>query len=393
MLLALGGLSLFIAAGLALGIDYMIRTVVQQREKERIFLESIGDGIIAIDRSWRITLWNHAAEMMTGWTAAEAVGRSFRDTVKLVHELNGTENIGFIEETMLFGRANQMASDTLLIRRDGSKMPVADSAAPIYGGNGAVHGAIIVFRDVSADRDLARAREEMHALTSHQLQSPVTVIKYAASMLLDGTAGPISAQHRELIEQIARAAENMSHLTSMLLEASRAESGTIGVSSHPVSLEEVVGPILDDVAPDAAQRRITIERALSPSLPLVKADASIIEMGLRNLLANALKYTPPNGRVRVSTALEGKEFIIAVADTGIGVPEKERAELFKKFFRASNAREARADGTGLGLYVVKSLMEQAGGDVRYTPAEQGSVFSLVIPAAGMQPKQGIRLAI
>lgn len=125
-----------------------------EKAKAQTLLSSIGDGVVAIDRAWRIVAFNRAAETITGWTAAEALGRPLREVMKLIKERTRKEDIAFIEDTMLYGKVHHMAANTLLVRRDGSDVPVGDSAAPIFDETGAVTGAVIVFRDISEEKKL-----------------------------------------------------------------------------------------------------------------------------------------------------------------------------------------------------------------------------------------------
>ena len=158
--------------------------IAGQRDREKVFLESIGDGVIAIDRFWNITLWNKEASLLSGWSQEDVLGKPFRNFMKFVREHDRSENIAFIEEAMLFGKKGIMENNTLLIRKDGTEISVGDSASPIFDQGGGVAGAIIIFRDVSQERESQRLRSDF-AYAAHQFRTPVTKALWNIEVALD----------------------------------------------------------------------------------------------------------------------------------------------------------------------------------------------------------------
>ena len=154
------------------------------RQRQESLLESIGDGVVAIDRYFNIILWNKAAQNISGYASHEALGRPFREIMRLKRESDHSENIVFLEETMLFGKTKSMENSTLLIAKDGREVPVADSAAPVLDPDGKVIGAIVVFRDVTKEREVEIARQEFVSLASHQLRTPLTGIRWITQILM-----------------------------------------------------------------------------------------------------------------------------------------------------------------------------------------------------------------
>src|SRR3989304_5120122 len=186
-------------------------------ERERTFLESIADGIVAVDKNLIVTLWNKAASQITEYTAPEALGKNFKDVVKLIKASDKKEDISFIESALNKGESQKMSSGTLLITKTGRELTVADSCAPIFSPSGKVSGAIIVFRDISKEDELQKAKEEFLSLITHQLRTPLTGIKGYSSMLLDGLDGKLNAEQKEDVEKIFQATEaNLEMVTAML---------------------------------------------------------------------------------------------------------------------------------------------------------------------------------
>jgi len=155
LLLLAGGFS----AAFAL---FLLSRIVRLRRKEKVIMDSIGDAVVSIDRHWNIVFWNKAAERLTGWSAGEALGRPMRQVLKFVHDADGSENIAFIEEAMLYAEVRKLSDHTSLVTKDGKRLPIGDSAAPLLGPSGTVDGAVIIFRDISLEAELA-AGEEMIA--------------------------------------------------------------------------------------------------------------------------------------------------------------------------------------------------------------------------------------
>ena len=382
-------IELLLASVLIYLILSFVRVLSGYRQKEKIFLNSIGDGLVAIDRYWNIMLWNRAATTLTGWTYEEALGKPFRNIVKFIYESDRKENNTFIEKTMLDGTVHFMENRTLLMKKDGKEIQVGDSASPIFDASGRVDGAIIVFRDISKERELEKAKEEFTSLASHQLRTPVTVIKGYASMLLSKST--LAKDDRETAEIILKAAGNMNDLVNGLLNVSRIETGMLAISPEPVYIPDVAEEISKDMAPLVRAKNLDYQKKIAENLPVVSADLNLMKAIVRNLLSNAIKYTPEKGRISLEVKKDDMNFIISVTDTGYGIPKEDQSKVFSKFFRASNVISKVSEGTGLGLYIIKTILEEAGGRIWFVSEEgKGSIFSVAIPLEGMRAKQGIK---
>lgn len=368
-----------------------IKSLDLYRQKERVMLESIGDGLVAIDRYWNVTSWNKAAAGLTGWSIEEAVGKPLRDLLKLISEKDRKENIRFIEETMLFGKIHFMENNTLLIRKDGSELYVEDSASPIFNAKGQVNGAIVIFRDVSKERELEKAREEFNSLASHQLRAPVTVIKGYTELLLDGSVGVINPEQKKYLEEMSHASKNMVGLVNALLNVSKIETGIIAVNPESAYLPDIADDVLRELMPQIQKKNIILKKTYDKGLPAINVDVKLVQVIFNNLISNAVKYTPEKGGITVEIAKKDNEIIIKVADTGYGIPKSEQPKVFSKFFRASNISEKIPEGTGLGLYMVKSIVDQSGGKIWFESEENiGTTFYVAIPLDGMKKKEGLK---
>lgn len=366
------------------------RELDDEKTKAVTLLECIGDGVFVIDRYWMIQSWNAAAETISGFSKEDAIGKQFREIVKFIHESDRTPNLAFIEECMLFGKTKFIENHTLMIRKDGSEVPVGDSAAPVFDKDGKVAGAIVVFRDVTKDHEVEAARQEFASLATHQLRTPITVIKGYAELLADGKA-TFNERQQSALAGIEKAAERLNALVTAMLNVTRIESGAVDVAPELSSLSDIADEVAKEMASqvEAKQQILTVEHG--PEVPAVSVDPRLVGAIFRNLLSNAVKYTPEGGKITFKIAKTERNVLITVSDTGFGIPKLQQPKMFAKFFRAENVRRKEIEGTGLGLYLVKSILESAGGNITFVSEEnRGTTFTITIPLTGMKRREGTK---
>lgn len=356
-----------------------LRIIDGFRERQETFLKSIGDGVMAIDRKFVITLFNTAAERLTGFSPQEAIGRPMRDIVKLVNEKDRTENITFIEEAMLFGKNKEMANGVVLITKTGAEIPVGDSAAPVFDANGVVSGAIIVFRDVSREREIRKMKDEFVSLASHELRTPMTSIAGFVDMMREGRYGQITKEFQEPLGYIAESIDRLIRLVNDLLNVSRIEAGRMKFNLGHVDLGKIASKVVTELQPVAEQKKLELTSKAEEMIE-VQADTEKVEQILHNLIGNSLKFTD-QGRVTVIVRKDNDFGIIEVVDTGVGIPEDEQKKLFGKFQQIDIDSAGRPSGTGLGLYLSRQLSQKMGGDVLLIESKPdlGSKFALRLP--------------
>ncbi|MBI5421927.1 PAS domain S-box protein [Candidatus Peregrinibacteria bacterium] len=359
------------------------------RQRQESLLESIGDGVVAIDRYFNIILWNKASQNISGYAPHEALGRPFREIMQLKRESDHTENIVFLEETMLFGKTKTMENSTLLIAKDGREIPVSDSAAPVFDPDGKVVGAIVVFRDVTKEREVETARQEFVSLASHQLRTPLTGIRWITQILMKEKAGPLTDKQRGYILDIDEANGRLLKLVNSLLNSSRVELGTFSVTPEPTDLEELTQITLKELESEISKKELRVHTDLPHDIPVIEADPKLIKMILQNLISNAVKYTPSKGQITISLSKEADTISLKVSDTGMGIPKAEQGKVFSKLWRGANAEKSVEEGTGLGLYIIKSILDKTGGKIGFKSVEnKGTTFLVSLPVSGMQAKKG-----
>lgn len=243
---------------------------------------------------------------------------------------------------------------------------------------------IEAFRDVTREREIDRARSQFFSLTSHELRGPLASWKWSLDALLGGKIGALNERQKEYLAMLQKGTQHLIDLVSDLLSISRLETGKEAVLIQPLDFTAAAEEALRDLAPRVAEKKINVEKIYAPDLAPVPADQKLLLIIFENLLGNAVKFTPESGRVLLAIRKQGEEIVIEVADTGRGISEADRPKIFTRFFRGENA--AKEEGTGLGLSMVKSIVEQYGGKIWFASEGEGkgAAFFVSFPLSGMR---------
>lgn len=368
---------------LALSSDRLERAKVQYEA----LLQSIGDGIIATDQDGRILLVNQAALGLLKLRIKDLIGQTIR--VFRAEDESG-KPIPY-EERILTKvlRTNQRMHTTAsshyyYVDSLGRRFPVASTLAPVII-DGKNQGAVMVFRDVTEEKKVDDAKTELVSLASHQLNGPLTAVSWYTEMLMSGEAGKLTEEQHDYLEEIYSGNTKMVELVNDFLNASRVELGTFVPKYQPIDVVEVASAALTELTPEVNRKKLDVVRKFD-KLPLLMLDRRTLQIILQNLLTNAVKYTDSGSiTVELSTSGSGRkqQVHIGVADTGLGIPAAEQNKIFSKMYRAENARIHEAEGTGLGLYILKSIVDQLHGRIDFESREgHGTSFRVTLPVAG-----------
>jgi len=369
----LGGMKILVAELIQKGKD-----VENAKAKDDALLESIGDGVIAVDMDGKIILMNKSAQEMLGWHPESMVGKIFHDTVAIEDEKGVAIPIEKRPTYLVLAGTTITTGPTYqYVRKDKTKFPVAIKTSPIILDRKIV-GAVEVFRDITREKEIDKAKTEFVSLAAHQLRTPLTGISWIAEIFLEN--GRHTSKDKNYIKDIIFLARRLNNLVEVLLNVSRIESGRIGVKPEPVDLVEFIGDFLREYKAVGEMQKLTIIFIKHPKKLVVVTDANLLNYILQNLFGNALRYTPVGGTVEIVLEEKKNSVIFAVRDTGIGIPEKEKGSIFEKFVRASNAVLTRPDGTGLGLFIAQESVRLLGGKVWFKSKEgEGSTFYVELP--------------
>lgn len=372
--------------------DSYRRLAVEQQRDEAI-LQGMGEGLIATDEKGKVLIVNHiGANYLRVADIKAAIGKPIQDIYQL-YVADAKDN-----SEPLTGQARpvyaalatgeQVEGVFGFYQQDGKKALLNITATPIKLG-GKVVGAISILRDVTKEREVDRMKTEFISLASHQLRTPLSAIKWFTEMLISGDAGELKPEQMEFAKNIDDSTTRMIALVNALLNISRIESGRIMIDPKPTDLRELVNGIVNDLKAKTEERQQTLIISVHDELPKINLDARLIGQVYLNLLTNAIKYTPKGGEVSVFISRKGDEIISQVTDNGYGIPKDQQGKVFQKFFRAANAVKVETDGTGLGLYLIKSVVESSGGKIWFESEEgKGTTFWFSIPLSGMKAKEG-----
>ena len=360
------------------------REVERGRAKTEALLGSIGDGIFAVDGEGRIIEFNRAAAALTGESAATALRRPYAQVIALAEETPGQLPADArpdpVHQAMLQGRAFRFLRGLTLLRRDGTRLPVTFSAAPVRDEHGGVAGAIVVFSDASQEREVDRMKNEFISIASHQLRTPMSGVKGALALLLEEVLGPLNPEQLQYLRRAYDSNERLIALVNDLLNISRLEQGSLQLRAEPVPLAEVLRGLVAEYQPRAARYRQLLVLDAGEGDSTVQGDAVRLREVFGNLLDNAIKYTPEGGAIGVRWRASALEVAIEVSDSGVGIPADKLATLFQKFIRIQNPLSGREFGTGLGLYFARSVVELHQGTIEVeSPAGQGTTFRVRLP--------------
>jgi signal transduction histidine kinase len=280
-----------------------------------------------------------------------------------------------------------MANHVLLVRKDGHKIPVADSAAPIRDAVGNTIGCVVVFHDVTRERQIDKAKTEFVSLASHQLRTPLSTINWYVEMLLSLDVGKLTPKQRQYSEEVYHASQRMVNLVNALLNVSRLELGTISVEPKLVNIITIAKTCLKELSPQILKKKLIVKQKYEKSITFVSVDPKLIAIIFQNFLSNSVKYTPNKGKINLTINKEKESLLISVADNGIGIPVSQQANIFEKLFRADSAKKTDPDGSGLGLYIVKEIIHYIGGKIWFkSSTRKGTTFYASLPLSGMSKK-------
>jgi signal transduction histidine kinase len=258
-------------------------------------------------------------------------------------------------------------------------------AAPVRDTAGRFIGQLIVMRDVTGERQAELVKDEFFALVSHELRTPLTSIVGYVELVLDDDSNTLDPEHRQYLDVVERNAGRLLRLVGDLLFVAQVEAGTLALNPGLVDLGQLVREAVEAARPRAEDSEITLVADVDP-VPTCPGDGDRIGQVLDNLTTNALKFTPEGGRVEVRLRTHGSSAVIEVADTGLGISATEQRQLFDRFFRATAATTHAIPGVGLGLTIVKAIVEAHAGQVTVESAEGvGTTFRVELPLGPWAP--------
>jgi len=266
-----------------------------------------------------------------------------------------------------------------------------------------------IAQDVSKSHELSQAKTDFVTIASHQLRTPLSIIKWYIDFLLNGDAGNVNSEQKKYLEEVYLSNERLIELVNALLDVSRIDLGTFSIEPEPCDLVLMADQAIQKHSAEISRKKIKFKRKYD-RLPIMNLDPRLTRIVFENILSNAIKYTPESGMVELVIKKTDKNILIKISDSGYGIPKEQQPKIFTKLFRADNVRKIESVGTGLGLYIVKAVVEKSGGkiwfqspslelllsdgqkesDIPIDKRNAGTTFFITIPLEGMKKKTGTK---
>jgi PAS domain S-box-containing protein len=360
-------LALAASTSAALSNAELYQRVALEKERSFAILANIADGIVAVDREGKVVLWNAAAEQITGVQADDALGHTPVQVLQRSLESDTEVPQGDRLIPIMRGREEVLLSVTEAVMRDPA---------------GAVAGRIFAFRDISADRLVEQMKSDFVSTVSHELRTPLTSIYGFAETLLRRDVMFGDEERLTFLGYIASESQRLTGIVDALLNVARLDTGDLQVNLLPTDVRDVVGQVVQ-TARETSANGYDFVVDLPPEPLAAHADPDKLRQVFSILLDNALKYSPDGGTVTVGAERKRETVEVSVADEGIGIPQADQDQIFRKFYRGADA-ESRvgAGGTGLGLFIARGLVTAMGGRIWVDSREgEGSTFAFELPLA------------
>jgi len=250
----------------------------------------------------------------------------------------------------------------------------------VMGKAGDYLGTMKIFYDTTREKAIDKMKSEFISIAAHQLRTPLAAIKWIIKMILDGDAGELTVEQQELLNKGYLSNERIIKLVNDLLNVSRIEEGKFGFNFEKADFQEVLSAAVSNVESLVAKNHQELMIKKPPKLPKIFLDQERMIMVMQNLLSNAIKYTPEHGKIQVIIEVDRQYLHVKINDQGVGIPAKDQPKLFSKFFRAANVVKMETEGTGLGLFMVKNIIEKHNGRVSLKSEEgRGTEVAFYIP--------------
>jgi PAS domain S-box-containing protein len=346
-------------------------------------LDSMGDGLFVVDIEGRVIMFNKFASEITGFSPKEVINKKFRNYIKFVYEDEEKRGDHFIIDSLTQGKTTRLKNHIQIVGKRGLKIPVSSSASPIMDKDGKIIGSVVVFRDITVEKEVDKMKSEFVSLASHQLKTPLTGTRWFTELLLKEKKGKLNKEQKNYLEQIKFSNERLIKLVEDLLDVSHIETGRkFSIEKRSTDLVNIVNESIKEKMDLINRRKIEIVKCKhAPDSFVLKIDGKKIRQVFDNLVDNAIKYSEEGGMVEIGCNQEKKDRVIVyIKDTGIGIPIDQQKNIFTKFFRAYNAVKTESDGTGLGLYIAKAIVLAHGGDMWFeSKPGKGSTFYFSLP--------------
>ena len=372
--------------------------LVEERDKIAAIISNLVDPVIVAGSDGKLSLANEAAAKVLG-IGQGAVGSVVVDAlggfstiglkplanIDFIVKENKLEKDGpFIEELIIktYRRTAQSSNPFLAGKShyDDRDIVYKVLTVPVHGRNNQYYGMMKIFYNLTREKLLDKMKTEFVSIAAHQLRTPMSAVKWAIKMVADGDAGKINTEQANILMNGYRSNERSIRLVNQMLNVARIEEGKFSYQLSQCGFQEILDAVFDAAKDSLCEAKIKLKTEIAGPLPVLTLDREKIILALENILDNAIKYTPANGTIRFSAATEGSTLVIRIKDNGMGITDEDQPKIFGKFFRGENVVRVQTDGSGLGLFITKSIIEGHKGMIDYLSKEGvGTEFIIKLP--------------
>ncbi len=348
-----------------------IEKIISEKQKSETIVESISDAIIVCNAELKIQLLNHSAEDLLNLKGIDVVGKKIEEC--------------FIDERLLEifrspEKTSVLNQPYLQYKHNGRQIFLRPRVSQIPSPHGGKSGIVLILQDVTQFKELDKMKSDFMAAVSHEFRTPLTSINMSVDILKQKLLGDLTKGQEELLDASKQDCDRLNKLVKELLQLSKLESGKLEIKEEKLNLIEVIDSALHPMQLPFKDKGVTLKLNASPSLPIFIGDAQQISWVISNLVTNALKYTDAGGIVEVKAESNGTEIIIEVSDTGKGIPGEYLDKIFDKFVQVKQTLNPTPGSVGLGLSIVKEIVEMYGGKITVKSVlDKGTTFTIYLP--------------
>jgi len=371
--------------------DKIKQTITNERNRLESILNSMIGATLVVDINKNVVLANPTAEIFLGVKNEDILGKKLDSTIP-------QEEIKLLFNAFISQQGEYLVKEVNITNpKDGITRIIKANLAKVHDYLGNITGSVLMFYDITKEKEVDRLKTEFISITSHELRTPLATIKNTITLLLNKATGPINDNQRKFIDMAKRNIDRLAALINNLLDLSKIESGKMELTRSEVDINAIAEEVAAAFASLAGDKKVELKVELDKNLNRISADKDKIFQVVNNLVSNALKFTQPEGAITVRTSVYGsdKNYVqISVKDTGIGIDKNDFDKLFQRFQQLDSVLTRKTTGTGLGLAISKQIIELHGGKI-WVDSEpgKGSAFSFILPVIHSEEKMGKKILV
>lgn len=341
-------------------------SIYQEQLKDAVIIDSIGEGVIVTDEKGNISIVNQVAEELLAVKDTQLLNKNIFEFLTIEDQKENRLSVAK-HPTM------QALSGTLKTQQYGfvsnkvnpKKVAVLMKSSPLIL-SGKIIGTVNVFHDITPEKEMEKAKDEFLSIAAHQLRTPLGTMRWHLERLLDGKLGNVSCTIHEALLTLSKRNMQIIGLVNTLLDVSRIDQGKVQEHPEYIDAVEIIKTIVKQLDLDIKKHALTVKISVdADTITSVYLDHELFAQVIENLLSNAIKYNKPKGTIHITIKIYKPIMEIQIQDSGIGIPPEDLTKIFEKFHRAENATLSHAEGTGLGLFIVKSYIDKWNGKIRF----------------------------